>query len=589
MPFAVSIVRLVSSCVSSSIERPIVVPRVLYRSVQVDGRCRRDRDGRWRCRNGSRSRETFPDRGDVDGSAGRDHRRRPRLGELIAHAFSTAGAKVALVARTERDLKEVADALPGPTLVFAGDVRDADFNEAVADGTVAEWGGVDVWICNAGISPIVAGPLDDRSGGVARRDRRQPHRRVPRRPRRGPGDGRRRPADLHRLGARRTSARGPHRRTARPRPGWSGMAKGLALDLAPAGITVNVVAPGLVRVAARRRLRQQRAARRVDPRPHGACGGGASPPTSPAPSSSSPPTPPRSSPGPCITRRRRVPARMSTHGPSTSDVIAILGAGRRRSGGDLGSQSRRRARHRPRAQRRERAVAAGDDRRPRARDRVETVLADVTDIAQVEAVVAPRRRTLRAPRRADQQRRRARAERPDPQPDRRRLGAGRSGINLMGSVNAVQAAVRADASRRGRVRSSSPPRSPGITAWSHAAPYCATKAGGDPASPRWRRSSTPATASGSTASARARSASAIHADLPQEAIDAMARQAPARPRCRRRPRRRLLVPRRRRLPLDDRLGPRRRRRLLGAVAQQDRRGSRTCGLVHPISSRGRGR
>jgi NAD(P)-dependent dehydrogenase (short-subunit alcohol dehydrogenase family) len=84
-------------------------------------------------------------------------RRRPR--PLLAHAFSRAGASVALVARTERDLKTVAAALPGPVLQFSGDVRDADFNEAVADGTVAAWGGVDVWICNAGISPVVAGPL----------------------------------------------------------------------------------------------------------------------------------------------------------------------------------------------------------------------------------------------------------------------------------------------------------------------------------------------------------------------------------------------------------------------------------------------
>ena len=165
--------------------------------------------------------DTFPQPGDVDGrrvvitGAGRG------LGEVIAHAFSRAGAKVALVARTERDLKEVADALPGPTLVFSGDVRDADFNEAVADGTVAEWGGVDVWICNAGISPIVAGPLGDRAGGVARGDRRQPHRRVPRRPGRRPRDGRGRTVDLHRLGARRAAAQGTHRRTARRRPGSS--------------------------------------------------------------------------------------------------------------------------------------------------------------------------------------------------------------------------------------------------------------------------------------------------------------------------------------------------------------------------------
>ena len=39
-------------------------------------------------------------------------------------------------------------------------MTDEAFNEAVADATVAEWGGVDVWICNAGISPIVAGPLE---------------------------------------------------------------------------------------------------------------------------------------------------------------------------------------------------------------------------------------------------------------------------------------------------------------------------------------------------------------------------------------------------------------------------------------------
>jgi NAD(P)-dependent dehydrogenase (short-subunit alcohol dehydrogenase family) len=80
------------------------------------------------------------------------------LGAWLAQAFSGAGASVALVARTEKDLKAVADTLDGPTLVLSGDVTDEDFNEAVADATVREWGGVDVWIGNAGISPIVAGP-----------------------------------------------------------------------------------------------------------------------------------------------------------------------------------------------------------------------------------------------------------------------------------------------------------------------------------------------------------------------------------------------------------------------------------------------
>ena len=62
------------------------------------------------------------------------------LGRLLAHAFSHGGARVTLVARTERDLKAVADELPGLSLVCSGDVTDEEFNEAVADATVAEWG-----------------------------------------------------------------------------------------------------------------------------------------------------------------------------------------------------------------------------------------------------------------------------------------------------------------------------------------------------------------------------------------------------------------------------------------------------------------
>jgi NAD(P)-dependent dehydrogenase (short-subunit alcohol dehydrogenase family) len=42
--------------------------------------------------------------------------------------------------------------------VLAGDVSDEAFNESVADAVVAAWGGLDVWICNAGISPTVGGP-----------------------------------------------------------------------------------------------------------------------------------------------------------------------------------------------------------------------------------------------------------------------------------------------------------------------------------------------------------------------------------------------------------------------------------------------
>jgi NAD(P)-dependent dehydrogenase (short-subunit alcohol dehydrogenase family) len=187
--------------------------------------------------------DEFPAVGDVSGKrvvltgAGRG------LGELIAHALSRGGAKVALVARTPRNLAEVAGALAGPTLEFAGDVRDPRFNDVVADQTVAAWGGVDVWIGNAGISPVVAGPLDTHP---------EVWREV---------------IDVNLTGAffgAQAAARvmGPGGRIIftgsvlgeRPsrglaaysasKAGLVAMTKALALDLAPRKITVNVVAPG---------------------------------------------------------------------------------------------------------------------------------------------------------------------------------------------------------------------------------------------------------------------------------------------------------------------------------------------------------
>ncbi len=187
--------------------------------------------------------DVFPVAGDVGArrvvvtGAGRG------LGTLLAHAFSRAGASILLVARTERELKAVAADLPGPSLVMSGDVTDEDFNEAVADAALAEWGGLDAWICNAGISPVVAGPRETEAGVW------------------------RRVIDVNLTGAflgARAAARAMERGGRviftgsvlgeRPRKGLSAysaskagltaMAKSLALDLAPAGITVNVVAPG---------------------------------------------------------------------------------------------------------------------------------------------------------------------------------------------------------------------------------------------------------------------------------------------------------------------------------------------------------
>ena len=165
------------------------------------------------------------------------------LGTLLAHAFSRAGASVALVARTERDLKAVAEALPGRSLVLSGDVTDEDCNEAVADAVVAEWGGVDVWVGNAGISPIVAGPR--RTPAAVWRDVLDVNLT-------GAFLGARAAARVMRDGGRLIftgSVIGERPREglaaySASKAGLVGLAKALALDLAPAGITVNVVAPG---------------------------------------------------------------------------------------------------------------------------------------------------------------------------------------------------------------------------------------------------------------------------------------------------------------------------------------------------------
>ena len=106
----------------------------------------------------------------------------------------------------------------------------------------------------------------------------------------------------------------------------------------------------------------------------------------------------------------------------------------------------------------------------------------------------------------------------------------------------------------------------GLTAWSHAAPYCATKAAviqlAKVAAVEYARDGIrvncvcPGTFR-----------SGIHDELPEQAIDAIAAKHPLGLGHRRRPGRRVLVPRERRVALDDRVGDRRRRRLRRAVSR----------------------
>jgi len=154
---------------------------------------------------------------------------------------------------------------------------------------------------------------------------------------------------------------------------------------------------------------------------------------------------------------------------------------------------------------------------------VETVLADVTDLAQVEAVVA---HTVERYGRLDVLISNAGVLAPNGRihnltdADWSRV----VGINLMGAVHAVQAAV--PPMRRQQTGSIILTASvAGMTAWSHAAPYCATKAAvislAKVAAVEYARDNIrvncvcPGTFR-----------SAIHDGLPQEAIDAMGAKHP---------------------------------------------------------------
>lgn len=80
------------------------------------------------------------------------------IGKALSEKLLNAGHRVALCARTEADLMNIADSFPSNSLVVVADV----LSEGVADETisrvVAEWGGLDVIILNAGDGVSV--PLD---------------------------------------------------------------------------------------------------------------------------------------------------------------------------------------------------------------------------------------------------------------------------------------------------------------------------------------------------------------------------------------------------------------------------------------------
>jgi NAD(P)-dependent dehydrogenase (short-subunit alcohol dehydrogenase family) len=83
------------------------------------------------------------------------------IGEAIAIRLSGEGARVALADLDGQAAERVAGGIEGKTLVRRTDVTRSDEVEALVQGVVEEWGGLDVMVNNAGIG--VAGTTPETS------------------------------------------------------------------------------------------------------------------------------------------------------------------------------------------------------------------------------------------------------------------------------------------------------------------------------------------------------------------------------------------------------------------------------------------
>lgn len=165
------------------------------------------------------------------------------IGRMLAPAFLAAGARVALVARSRGALEEMSHDLGGEVTACVADVSLAEQNDAVVAQVTELWGGLDVWIANAGISPVVkdaAKMSDDDFLRVLNVNlvgafwgARAALRALP--------EGGRIIMTSSVLGQR---ARRGFSAYVASKAGMEGLVRALALDAAPKGITVNAVAPG---------------------------------------------------------------------------------------------------------------------------------------------------------------------------------------------------------------------------------------------------------------------------------------------------------------------------------------------------------
>jgi NAD(P)-dependent dehydrogenase (short-subunit alcohol dehydrogenase family) len=161
------------------------------------------------------------------------------IGEAIAVAFDAAGARVAGISLDA--------AAPVEGIFVAGDTGDVDAIDGLAARVVDEWGGIDVWVNNAArlmVKPLVETTDEDWHGLL----RGNLHGyfygcRAAARAMLAGGNGGR---IVNITSAVRTQAVPDLTAYAASKGAIMSLTMTLALELAPAGITVNAVAPGAI-------------------------------------------------------------------------------------------------------------------------------------------------------------------------------------------------------------------------------------------------------------------------------------------------------------------------------------------------------
>jgi short-subunit dehydrogenase len=90
------------------------------------------------------------------------------IGLATARLAAAKGARVMLSSRNEEDLRRVTEEIRqqrGRAAYFVADVTDADAMDRLADATIREFGAIDTWVNNAGVSiygKLTEVPLEDK-------------------------------------------------------------------------------------------------------------------------------------------------------------------------------------------------------------------------------------------------------------------------------------------------------------------------------------------------------------------------------------------------------------------------------------------